>query len=451
MKTKIHLLYVASFWLLSCEKFLGEKSQNAYVTPNSIESLQGLMDDNLTMNMRFPDIGEASADNFFFPDESYAGLSEKNRKIYTWAYDDVVFNNDWAKSYSAIYQANLALDEINKITPTAGSKGDWENVKGSAQFYRAYQNLFLLYTYAKAYNKNTSKQDLGIVLRKSSDPNIQSQRSSVEDCYEFVITDLVEATRLLPLQSQHVMRPSKRAAYATLARAYLSMANYEQALAYADTTLMFDHQLMDFNRNTDVNLTSTLPFPAFNKEILFYGESANANSIISPTNFFVDTLLYESYQVNDLRKQVYFQTNQKYSKFKGSFSAGGIVTFMGISISEMYLIQAECLIRKGELETGFDILNSLLEKRYRNSDFQPYVNMSQPDALTIVLDERRKELAFRGLRWMDIKRLNMHNPEIYLKRLINGELEQLNPNSVRYALQIPRDIVELTGIPQNEF
>lgn len=451
MRKKIYLLYVASFWLLSCEKFLDDKSQNAYVTPNSISSLQGLMDDNLTMNMRFPDIGEASADNFFYPNESYASLSEKDRRIYTWSYDDVVFNNDWAKSYSAIYQANLALDEIKKLIPTVANRADWENIKGSAQFYRAYQNLFLLYTYAKAYNKNTAKQDLGIVLRKSSDPNMQSQRYSVEDSYAFVIADLKDAVGLLPIQSQHVMRPSKLAAYATLARAYLSMANYEQALVYADTALMFDHQLMDFNLSTDVNVINTLPFPAFNKEILFYGESANANSIISPTNFFVDTLLYESYRANDLRKVVYFQSNQKYPKFKGSFSAGGIVTFMGISISEMYLIQAECLIRKGELEKGFDILNRLLKKRYNNVDFQPYENVSQSDALTIVLSERRKELVFRGLRWMDIKRLNMEKAEIYLKRMINGELKQLNPNSVRYALQIPRDIVELTGIPQNEF
>lgn len=451
MKSKIYLLFVASAWLVSCNKFLDAKSQNAFVTPNTMESLQALMDNNSTMNMRFPDISEASADNYFYPNENYASLSEKNRKIYTWSYDDVVFNNDWARSYSAIYQANLALDEIKKIIPSPSDTEKWKNIKGSAHFFRAYQNLFLLYTYAKAYNRETAMQDLGIVLRMSSDPNLPSQRSSVEDGYAFVIADLKEAARLLPLKINHVMRPSRQAAQATLARAYLSMGDYKQALTYADSTLMHEHELLDFNISTDVNISGTLPFPSFNKEILFYGESSNSNSIISPTNFFVDTALYASYKPNDLRKKAYFQTNQKYPKFKGSFSANGIVTFLGISLSEIYLIQAECLIRKGDVVKGLEMLNKLLTRRYSNTDFVPYANVSQSAALTIVLAERRKELVFRGLRWMDIKRLNRENEEIYLKRVINGELVMLNPNSVRYALQIPRDIVEQTGIPQNEF
>lgn len=441
----------ASAWLVSCDKFLDAKSQNAFVTPNTIESLQALMDNNSTMNMRFPDIAEASADNYFYPNENYASLSEKNRKIYTWSYDDVVFNNDWAKSYSAIYQANLALDEINKIIPSPSDTEKWNNIKGSAHFFRAYQNLFLLYTYAKIYNRETAMQDLGIVLRINSDPNVPSKRSSVEDGYALVLADLKEAARLLPQQISHVMRPSRQAAYATLARAYLSMGDYEHALTYADSTLMHDHQLLDFNVSADVNITSTLPFPAFNKEILFYGESSNSNSIISPLNFFVDTALYASYTPNDLRKKAYFQTNQKYPKFKGSFAANGIVTFLGISVSEIYLIQSECLIRKGEVVKGLEILNKLLKRRYSNTGFVPYADVSQSEALAIVLAERRKELVFRGLRWMDIKRLNRENGEIYLKRVINGELVLLNPNSVRYALQIPRDIVEQTGILQNEF
>ncbi len=451
MKQTIYILSFISLLQLSCEKFLDIKSQNNYVTPNTIENIQALLDDNYTMNRRFPDIAEASADNYFYPNESYVSLNEKNRKIYTWMYDEIVFNNDWAKSYSAIYQANLALDEIVKLNPSAAQLTNWKNVRGSAHFYRAYQNLFLLWTYANAYNKMTASQDLGIVLRKSSDPNILSQRSSVEECYTFVIEDLKKSISDLPLKSKHVMRPSRISAYAALARTYLSMGNYEQALAYADTTLQFNKELMDFNSSSDVNLNNNLPFPMFNKEILFYGESSNSNSIISPLSFFVDTLLYQSFKVDDLRKQAYFQNTQKYPRFKGAFSVAGQITFLGITVSEIYLIKSECLIRKGEISDGLDVLNSLLKMRYNNLTFQPYRNESKSEVLTLVLEERRKELIFRGLRWMDIKRLNVENPSIYLTRIIQGKEISLEPNSKRFALQLPQDIIELTRMPQNEF
>ena len=63
--------------------------------------------------------------------------------------------------------------------------------------------------------------------------------------------------------------------------------------------------------------------------------------------------------------------------------------------------------------------------------------------------ERRKELIFRGLRWIDIKRLNLEGANIEQRRFLDGKEYILEPNSNRYALPLPDDIIRLTWMEQN--
>jgi len=51
-------------------------------------------------------------------------------------------------------------------------------------------------------------------------------------------------------------------------------------------------------------------------------------------------------------------------------------------------------------------LNALLSKRWTTGTFTNLEATDPAQALNIILLERRKELLFRGLRWIDIKRFN---------------------------------------------
>jgi hypothetical protein len=55
----------------------------------------------------------------------------------------------------------------------------------------------------------------------------------------------------------------------------------------------------------------------------------------------------------------------------------------------------------------------------------------------------------RSLRWPDIKRQNREGANIVLQRLSAGTVYRLEPNSGLYALTLPADIIEQSGIPQN--
>jgi tetratricopeptide (TPR) repeat protein len=339
------------------------------------------------------------------------------------------------------------LDRIKKIEKTDGNTAQWNAVYASAMFYRASQYLALIWTYSKAYSEE-NKTDMGIVLRNSSDFNAVSHRSSITECYDRIIADFRECGDLLPEKVSHVMRPNKYAAYGMLARTYLSMHQYDSALYYADLVLKYNPELLDFNNPMDVKVSAAYPFSMFNKETIFYTELL-ASSNLDNTRALTDTLLYRSYHDNDLRKSAYFKVwDDGTTAFKGSYT-GSAKYFSGIASDELYLIRAECNVRTGRVEQGLEDLNHLLGYRYKTGTFDDYDVKGQREALELILNERRKELLYRGLRWMDIKRLNVEEQYIVIQRNVNGQLFSLKPNANAYALPLPEDIVRLAGIPQN--
>jgi len=74
--------------------------------------------------------------------------------------------------------------------------------------------------------------------------------------------------------------------------------------------------------------------------------------------------------------------------------------------------------------------------------FNPVTAASAEDALDSVLVERRKELAFRGLRWSDLRRLNNEGAGDTIYHGLNGQAHRLSPNSLNYVLPIPPDVLD---------
>ena len=95
-------------------------------------------------------------------------------------------------------------------------------------------------------------------------------------------------------------------------------------------------------------------------------------------------------------------------------------------------------------------LNTLLKTRWKKSVlFQPVIASNRSEALAKIRHERRKELIMRGLRFYDLKRYNKEGLGLSLVRMNEGKTVTLLPNSPFYALPLPTDIIELTGMPQN--
>ncbi|AIM39006.1 hypothetical protein KO02_21640 [Sphingobacterium sp. ML3W] len=441
---------ILGFGMLSCNQYLDVQSDSRLVVPNSIVDLQKILDNNSSMNYQKGSRIEEMTDDYILSDANYNKLRDQDKLAYSWQPYESLSSSDWSRSYSVVYNANLVLDRLSKVKRTAENDVAWDKVKGTAPFYRANQYLSLLWTYAKAYDQTTAQQDLGIVLRNTSDFNVKSTRSTVAASYRKVIDDLKQASDLIPEHSVHVLQPNVKAVYGVLARTYLSMAKYDSAYYYADLVLGENPVLLDFNQLEDVKPSANFPIAAFNKETVFY-EEMKSSGFVSSSNVDVSPELLQLYDDNDLRKVTFFKSGKGGTMtFKGNYT-GSDIWFCGIANNEMLLIRAECLARQTKLVEAQGDLNKLLEKRYATGTFVPYVFANKEEALKKILLERRKELLFRGLRFIDIKRLNLEGNGIVLKRTIAGADYQLQPNDKRYAHRLPDDVVRLSGIPQNPY
>jgi len=440
--------------LLSCHKkdFLNEKPSSDLFVPTTLQDFQALLD-NYTVMSETPVLGELSADNFYINSVYWQTLSPKEHNAYIWAqdiYGGVGNIGDWNLPYQQVFYANVVLDGIKKVAITTSNAQQWNIIKGWALFVRAYAFYNLAQVFAPVYDSNTADEpNSGIPLRLNPNVDDPSHRSTVSETYTQIISDLLEAKDLLPdAVPASLNQPSKPAALAMLARVYLSMQIYDKAWTYADNSLKLHSDLIDYNT---VNTGLIIPFDKSNSETLYQSTLLSTTDVLRGFIFkdcIVDTTFYQSYNLNDLRRYIFYTPSSAPVNTKGSYN-GSINLFSGLATDEMYLIRAECAVRTGNVNAGITDLNTLLQKRWKTGTYKDTSVATVTDALNLILTERRKELAFRGLRWTDLRRLNKDGANIQLKRIVNGQEYHLDPNSPLYVLPIPPDVIQLSKIPQN--
>ena len=450
---KIIWFVLASVVMLSCKKdWIEMKSDKELDVPTSIEDIQAVLDNATIMNENRPSLGEISADNCYLTDALWDSWLPLNRSAHIWAeniYSDITTDQfNWNTSYRQVFYSNIALEEIDKVGQGYNASA-WNNVKGSAHFFRGEAFFNLSQLFAKPYSL-TFPEDAGIPLRLKADPNDVSARSSLQQTYDQVLSDLQGSVDYLPNIPLYKTRPSKPAAYALLSRFYLVKQDYANALKYADLCLKIYDSLLDYNT---LNANATFPIPPLNREVIFMTTMENA--ALLPGTHIVDSTLYKSYDINDLRKKILYRANtagQLY--FNGTYTGGALIqssrTFGGIATDEVYLTRAECYARTGNITLAMNDLNSVMSKRWKTGTFVPFTATGTSEAMNLILRERRKETPFRGLRWIDLRRLNSEGANITLTRMIKGQLYTLPPNDPRYVLPIPPDVIAITGMTQNK-
>lgn len=436
--------------LSSCDKFLDEKSNNVITIPNRLSDLRKLLDYEFDLNFFYPAPLEASTDNYYLTDQGYAELRDIYQSIYNWE-DQGVNEANWTLPYRVITAANVVLESLERIE--GGQMKLREQLEGEALFLRSVAFFYLAQVFSDHYSLLHPSEGLGIVLRLDSDVKITSGRASLKDTYARILTDLHRAHDLLPSYSEYITRPTKGVAAAILARIYLVTELFDKAEEMVDLALKSNNNLLDFN---ELNAAAKYPFSLSNNPELMYiaGSNSAGYNTLNPYAF-IPKDLYDLYEEEDLRKVVFFEKSGAGVKFKGFYYGVQVGYFSGIAVDELYLIKAECLARRNETLGGTTFLNSLLRNRYKTDK---YLNLSFENSKALlfrVLLERRKELIYRGQRWMDLRRLNIYpDYAVTLRRNITEKdgvkVYALEPHSKKYTFLIPWIAIKVSGYQQNE-
>lgn len=443
--------------IAGCRKqneWLNVKSSKGAVVPKTANDFQALLNNTIVLNRNYSNDGLVGSDNFYFTEIGYNSAQEQTRNLYVWnkSIEDSWLTYVWTNSFSIVAIANVVLEGLNTHESQSNKEKD---IMGQALFFRAISNYNLTQLFCNAYTDHAGT-DLGIPIRLTSDVNVVVRRSSLKTTYQQIISDANAAADLLAATQPYLQRPSKPAAYALLAKTYLNMGDYENALLYANKCLELHPQLLNYNDATIASAATDYRFPMMGKgnpEILFYAQS-NSSEAVSPATWasgVVADELYQLYSDHDLRKTLYYVEENGEVKYRGSYT-GDEQNFSGLATNEIYLIRAEANARMSNLAAVTGDLNTLFYNRYLPGTVPAFSLANREEALKLVLCERRKELPFvTNLRWEDLKRLNL-DPKLQkiVTRTVAGITYTLPPGDKRYVLPIPLTEVQLSQIQQNE-
>lgn len=447
---KYGIIIMLSICFFSCSDFLDKKGSSVLAVPETVKDLRAMLDHETEINRYYPALAEMGSDDYYIPYTTLVSRPQSEQLIYSWQREEERIDmSSWGLPYRVIMISNMVLEALERgVEGTASEK---KILEGEAYFVRALAYWYLAQVFCLPYDERTSHKDLGLPLRVSSDMNETYDRSSVEEAYRLIVNGMKKAIEQLPENTAYQTQPTKTAAYGALARVFLSMEKYNEANQMAVEALKRYDKLLDYNL---VNVSAKLPFEIFHEEVVYYGATSNG-LLLSESRARIPAGLFDLYEENDLRKQIFFNSNNINDIiFKGYYAGKAGSFFAGIATDELYLIRAECEVRLGELNTGLSLLNRLIETRWKKGMFVPYQASNEEEALIMVLKERRKQLIKRGLRWPDLRRLNKDPrfAQTLVREIDTGsEVQrfQLEPNAVQYVYPIPYPVLELYKYEQN--
>jgi tetratricopeptide (TPR) repeat protein len=398
----------------------------------------------------------------------------------------------------------MVLVNLDAVT---GSEEMKKELAAEAHFIRAYDMFLLAKIFCLPYSQfNTGHQDeLGLPLKQSTSFEESVARATLKETYDFIEADLNEALKITtPLirQSDGVLRSwrgNKTGVKAFAARFYLYQGDYAKALDYATQTLAEYSTLVDYNLNSKNGgmtyglpktytidqgtpqqqvVTVQYPYGHDNQtdmtDRFAWKESLYMRFMYNGSWFFIPSrellALYD--QVNDRRYEYNYVEGYSYDRgcVKPSYNYPGYIRFFkdnlpsGPTTAEMYLIKAECHARLNQLTDAQNTVNTLRAKRINSAAAPEVINLSfssQQDAITKILQERRRELSFVQ-RWYDIRRLNYNDDatdDVVMTKTFYGYTSSavldtepvktytLPKDSRRYATPIPyTDLVSGQGV-----
>lgn len=422
---------------IGCKKDYLDIKPKGKVIPSSYKDYRLILNNTNDLLSSYGE-DELATDNVeFYEAQGLSYLGNISYKLHTWQNNVYTASDDdgeWGNLYKQIYLSNVVLDGMTSAKD--GAERDRNQLIGEALVHRSFAYFSLVNIYGAQYDPASSATDLGVPLLLVPDINAKLERGSVKAVYDQIFSDLTKATTLLETVSTSSYEPSLPAAYAMLARASLQITKFDDALKYASKALELRNKLIDYNNYT-ANPSSDFPQNRDNPECIFIKTVSNSYSWFSVSKDLQN--VFKSSQT-DLRYQILFNSTQEpfvgYPYYWGEFLSYDSRS-VGLTVPEMYIIKAECEARAGMATEAMKDINLLRVNRILKTEYAPLTAATPDEALLKVLDERRRELCFRGLRLFDLKRLNKE-PRFAktLTHTYKGQQFELKANDYRYQFPI---------------
>lgn len=385
----------------------------------------------------------------------------------------------WNENYAAISHANQALEELDKIEITDVELAN--ALRGEALISRAYNHFILASVFCLHYSE-TNKTTLGLpyITAPETQLKVSYERGTLEDTYNLIEKDILEG---LPLISNAYYNGTgkyhfnKNAALALASRFYLFKQDYLKCIEYSNQMLgegastssyvrsygdIYTGNAIDRSVNfLDVNLPSNLL--SVRKESIYMRVTWGYRLTVP--------LLLEIYQdnkiqnVRDIRLTGYTQGTSslflpKYNElfqYETATTGNPYLIIPELRSEEVLFNRMESYAHLKQLDKAVEYYNALAPNWYSDggqltlAQITAFYGGTEEEAvIEFITAERRKEFLYEGLRWFDIKRLELEVHHVIKTDTNGGVLEEvtLTGNDLRKAEQIPASAIA-NGIEAN--
>lgn len=453
MKKTYFLLLSLALLLSGCDDFLGIKPKGSLI-PESDKDYEYML--NYAQLLK---VGESYP--AFLTDDAFLPLTSNNMILQgfnasqvhiknAYSFETEIFADSdtdpmWEYAYQRLFYYNTVINWADGSRDLS-EKG--KSIRAEALVGRAIEYLYLVNGYGRHYDPSTASTDPSVpLITEALAAQPSKARASVQEVYDLILSDLEKAIPSLPARPVlNAFRASKPAAYGLLARAYLYMGDYAQALKNANEVLKLNATLLDYNtlvvnpEALGLNMVN-MPVPKENPESIYARTApyAYGNCFYVFPSQSLESIFDKE---NDLRWQhVFDHSSQIYYPSPEPLYMPGWQINLGVTTPEIYLIAAECEARAGDPKRALELLNTL--RKNRLIAYTPLVSSDKSQILKWVLAERRREFAEVGLfRLIDLKRLAKDpGNAVTFTRTLDGKTWTITPGDPRLVLPIPRKII----------
>ncbi len=340
----------------------------------------------------------------------------------------------WYISYKIISDANTVIEAGSKISNPSAAQ---QQLIGECYFLRAFCHFNLSRFFSIPYTINPDAP--GIILRTSTtDPAVKA-RSSVKDVYAQIISDATKAASLMNASRGNTYA-TKEAAEALLSRASLYEGDYQNTIKYSNAVINSGK----FTESTAAAYPTLFANAPANSETIFciaftalddYGKFGSVASQYYSNGNSGWGEEYASQPLRDLYAQhtgdvrtsyidddvdstgaqqykngipIYYIT--KFSFQGGSPTLSSPVMFR---LSEMYLNRAEAEANLGQTSSALADVDMIRNNRGLSGALYNGNLPANTSLLSVVLQERRMELAFEADRTYAVYRNKMNMDRTY--------------------------------------
>lgn len=362
----------------------------------------------------------------------------------------------WASGYNVVNEANYIIAGIDQLENVPE---DTQNrLLGEAYFMRAYayHDLVRIFSYEPGREVVVDGRpwDAGAILRTEPTRDVSQAddrpRSTNQETYDLIVADLEEAINYLEGSDRGTYYANYEAALMLMARVQLYLENWEEAADYAAQAMeVTGVTLVDEADYAGIYETHPNPESIFEINIdpatETLGSDDALDQYLTPDGWF-DIIpsqnLLDLYDEDDVRLELYGTSDDgypyamKYTGSKGTYTDN--IAMM--RYPELLLIRAEAY---AEQDLGSEAVEDLETLRIARGLAAYTTPPTGEDLIDEIMAERRRELAFEGHRWFDLKRRAMDIPK-------QGSLPSVRYGDDRLLAPIPQaEITDFENVVQN--